>query len=242
MQNTRRYERYKANLIGINGRIILAKFVKILDISIGGVSLQTEKRLNIGNEYTLKIDSKKKLFTVKGIVVWSVLNNSIKDSKGNIVPIYTAGIKFTNVSGEKINEITDFMQTYKRERDTNQKVNLFSSSGRRLYVRIHVTTPEKAVLNYQESYKVKTLSLGGMLIESSHSLEAESTVPMELIFPEDKSIIFQGRVASCLQKKGEDLVHYDIGIDFVNMTEKDREILHEIIRLLDIASNSSQAR
>ncbi|MFZ3137518.1 MAG: PilZ domain-containing protein [Thermodesulfovibrionales bacterium] len=241
MLNTRRYERYKANLIGINGRIILAKFVKILDISIGGLSLQTEKRLNIGNEYTLKIDSKEKVFTVKGIVVWSVLNNSIKDSKGNIVPIYTAGMKFTNVSGEKINEITDFMQTYKRERDIVQKVN-FSSSCRRLYVRIHVTTPEKAVLNYQESYKVKTLSLGGMLIESSHSLEVESTVPMELIFPEDKSIIFQGRVASCLQKKGEDLVHYDIGIDFVNMTEKDKEILHEIIRLLDTASNSSQAR
>ena len=242
MQNTRRYERYKANLIGINGRIILAKFVKILDISIGGLSLQSEKRLNIGNEYTLKIDSKEKVFTVKGIVVWSVLNNSIKDSKGNIVPIYTAGIKFTNVSGEKINEITDLMQIYKRERDSDQKVNLFSSSGRRLYVRIHVATPEKAVLNYQEAYKVKILSLGGMLIESSHSLEAESTVPMELIFPEDKSIIFQGRVASCSQKKGKDLLHYDIGIDFVNMTEKDKEILHEIIRLLNHANDSPQAR
>jgi Tfp pilus assembly protein PilZ len=242
MLNTRRYERYKANLIGINGRIILAKFVKILDISIGGLSLQTEKRLNIGNEYTLKIDSKEKLFSVKGIVVWSVLNNSIKNSKGNIVPIYTAGLKFTDVSDEKIKEITDFMQTYKRAGEKNQKVNLFSSSGRRLYVRIHVTTPEKAILNYQEAYKVKVLSLGGMLIESSHLLEAESTVPMELILPEDKSIIFQGRVASCLQKKDEDLLHYDIGIDFVNMTEKDKNILHEIIRLLDTANDSSQTR
>jgi hypothetical protein len=242
MQNTRRYERYKANLIGINGRIIFAKFVKILDISIGGLSLETEKRLNIGNEYTLKIDSKEKVFTVKGIVVWSVLNNSIKDSKGNIVPIYTAGIKFTNLSDEKINEITDFMQTYKRERDIDQKVNLFRSSGRRLYVRIHVTTPEKAVLNYQEAYKLKNLGLGGMLIESSHSLEVESILPMEIIFPEDKSIIFQGRVASCLQKKGKDLMHYDIGINFVNMTEKNKEILHEIIQLLDTANDISQTR
>jgi hypothetical protein len=81
-----------------------------------------------------------------------------------------------------------------------------------------------------------------MLIESSHSLEAESTVPMEIISPEDKSIIFQGRVASCLQKKGEDLMHYDIGIDFVNMTEKDREILNEIIRLLKTTNDSSRAR
>ncbi|MBM4146829.1 MAG: PilZ domain-containing protein [Nitrospira sp.] len=240
MQNTRRYERYKANLIGINGRIILAKFVKIIDISIGGLSLQTEKRLNIGNEYTLKIDSKEKVFTVKGIVVWSVLNNSIKDSKGNIVPLYTAGIKFTNVSGEKINEITDFMQTYKR--DIDHKVNLFSPSGRRLYVRIHVTTPENGVLNCHEDYKVKILSLGGMLIESSHPLEVESTLPMEIIFPEYKSILFQGRVAACLQKKVKDLLHYDIGIDFVNMTEKDKEILHEIIRLLKTTNDSSRAR
>jgi hypothetical protein len=65
---------------------------------------------------------------------------------------------------------------------------------------------------------------------------------MEIILPEDKSIIFQGRVVSCIQKKGKDLLHYDIGIDFVNMTEKDKEILHKIIRLLDTANYNSQTR
>lgn len=238
MRDTRRYERYKANLIGINGRIILAKFVKILDISIGGLSLETEKRLNIGNEYTLKIDGKEKAFTVKGTVVWSVLNSSIKNEKGDIVPLYTAGIKFTDVSGEKIKVITDFMQTYKM--DIDHKINLLSPSGRRMHIRIHVTTPGKAVLNYQEAYKVKNLSLGGMLIESSHPLEVESRLSMDLILPEDKSIIFKGRVASCLQDKDKELVHYDIGIDFVDMSEKDKKFLDKIISLLDTANNSPQ--
>ena len=38
MENTRRYKRYKVNNTDIQGTIVFASYVKINDISLGGIS------------------------------------------------------------------------------------------------------------------------------------------------------------------------------------------------------------
>jgi c-di-GMP-binding flagellar brake protein YcgR len=229
MQNRRRHKRYKIDFMEINGKMVLAKYVKILDISIGGVCLKTEKRLNVGGEYTLKIEGKGKVLTVKGAVAWALLSGSSVDSHGDIIPVYKAGMKFVDVSSEKINEIVNFIEDHKR--DIDKQVDLYSPSGRRLYVRICIEDPDKAVLNYYESYKIKNLCLDGMLIESEHSLEIESKLPMEMTLAENRSIKLLGRVTSCLLIKNKDIEHYDIGIEFIEMSERDKEILTKFIHL-----------
>jgi len=232
MQNRRRYKRYKVDVMEMNGKVLLAKSLKILDISIDGICLKTEKRLDVGGEYTLKMEGKGKVLTVKGTVAWALLSGNSVDSYGNIIPVYKAGMKFVDVSKEKMNEIVNFIEEHKR--DIDKLVDLYSPSGRRLYVRISIEDPEKAVLNYQGSYKVKSISLGGMLIESEHPLEIESKFPMEIkTLTENSYIKFLGRVASCLLIKNKDIEHYDIGIEFIEMSEKDREILVELIRVID---------
>jgi c-di-GMP-binding flagellar brake protein YcgR len=232
MQNRRQHKRYQVDVIEINGKIVLAKYVKILDISIAGVCLKTEKRLNIGGKYTLKMEGRGKVSTVRGTVTWVSLSESIVDSHGDIIPVYKAGMKFVDVSNEKINEIVNFIEDHKR--DIDKLVDLYAPSGRRLYVRICIEEPEKAALNYHGSYKVKILSLGGMLIESEHPLEIESKLPMEIkTLTENSYIKFLGRVASCLLIKNKDIEHYDIGVEFIEMSENDREILVELIRVLD---------
>ena len=232
MQNRRQHKRYQVDVIEINGKIVLAKYVKIIDISIAGVCLKTEKRLNIGSKYTLKMEGRGKVSTVRGTVTWVSLSESTVDSHGDIIPVYKAGMKFVDVSNEKINEIVNFIEDHKR--DIDKLVDLYGPSDRRLYVRICIEEPEKAVLNYHGSYKVKILSLGGMLIESEHPLEIESKFPMEIkSLTENNYIKFSGRVASCLLIKNKDIEHYDIGIEFIEMSENDREKLVELIRVLD---------
>jgi hypothetical protein len=232
MQNRRRYKRYKVDIMEMSSKVVLAKSLKIVDISIDGICLKTEKRLDVGGEYTLKMEGKGKVLTVKGTVAWALLSGNWVDSYGNIVPEYKAGMKFVDVSKEKINEIVNFMEEHKR--DIDKLVDLYSPSGRRLYVRISIEDPEKAVLNYQGSYKVKSISLGGMLIESEHSMEIESKFPMEIrTLTENSYIKFLGRVASCLLTKNKNIEFYDVGIEFVEMSEKDREILVELIRVID---------
>jgi len=229
MTDRRRYKRYKVDLIDINGKMVFASDVKIVDISLGGVSLKADRRLDIDREYTLTVSSKGKVFSVKCIVVWSFVKESKEDSRGNIIPIYTAGMKFKDVSNKKIEEIVKFIEDHKLD----VAVDLHSLSGQRLNVRVHIEAPENAVLNFHENYKVIKLSLGGMQIESKYELEIEKKLPMKIIFRGDKAIQFLGRVASCfsVKKRGEEL--YDIGIEFLNMTEHGKEILNEFIQSLE---------
>jgi hypothetical protein len=232
MQNRRRYKRYKVDVMEMSSKVVLAKSLKILDISIDGICLKTEKRLDVGAEYTLQIEGKGKVLTVKGTVAWALLSGSWVDSYGNVIPEYKSGMKFRDASKEKINEIVTFIEEHKR--DIDKLVDLYSPSGRRLYVRISIEDPKKAVLNYQVSYKVKSISLGGMLIESEHPLEIESRFPMEIkTLSENSYIKFLGRIASCLLIKDKDIEFYDIGIEFIEMSERDREILVELIRVID---------
>jgi Tfp pilus assembly protein PilZ len=240
MNNTRRYKRFKVDVMEINGKMLLARYVKIKDISIGGLSLQTERMIRIGSEYALRIEGKGRVLSVSGVVIWSLLGQSITDSEGNIVPLYTAGMKFTDGSSEKEKEIIDFLEAYKRDADI--WVNINKPDGSRLYVRICIEDPEKAVLHFQENYKVINLNLGGMLIESGHALEVGSKLPMEMTLPDDRSILFLGRVAYCRLTEQENLVHYDIGIEFIDMQEQGGIILKEFIRLLDNMDMSSSTR
>ncbi|OGW37257.1 MAG: hypothetical protein A2Y97_02070 [Nitrospirae bacterium RBG_13_39_12] len=235
MKERRRYKRFKVDLMEINSRLVLARNVKIINISIGGISLKVDRILNIGSEHTLRIEGKGKALNINCIVIWACLTESTEDSKGNIIPIYTAGMKFRNVSDEKIIEIADFIENLK----INKMVDIKSSSGQRLHIRAQIEAPESAVLNYHEIHKVKKLSLGGMLIESKYAVEVDSEFPMKIFFSEEKSVNCMGRIASCFLIKNEEPELYDIGVEFLDMSQQDREILNGFILLLGDINNFS---
>ena len=223
MQPERKNKRYKLDSAGIKSRMVLAKYVRILNMSVGGVAVQTDKRMTVGNQYTFKIESKGKILNVKCVVVWSVLGESIRDTRDNIIPIYTAGMKFIDTSPEKTSEIVNFIEAHKR--DIDKEIDLYSPSGLRLHVRIHIENPEDAVLDFQEGHHVRNLSLGGMLIESDHSYEMGSKLPMEITLSENDAIRVLGRVVSSLLTGDDALEKYYVGIEFSDMSAKDRRML-----------------
>ena len=231
MEEKRRDKRFSVDIMDINGKMVLATYVKILDISIGGVSFKANRRLNMGSEYSLKMENKGGELTVKGIIVRSTLSESIKDQQGNFVPVYAAGMQFTDTSEEKVKEIEAFILN--NMKDVDKQVDLHGPSGRRLYIRVFIETPEQSVLKVDENYKVKNISLGGMLIESEHALELESAVSLEIYFVEDNSLKVTGRVVSCIMITDREPMHYNIGMEFTEMPEKDRYILIEFTRSLD---------
>lgn len=231
MQEKRRHKRYGVNELDISGKMMFATEVKILDISIGGVSLKADRRLNIGSEYTLKLEDKDRVTTVRGVVVWSSISGTREGPKGDMIPVYTAGMKFTNILNERITELINFIEDHQKDKHKEHRL-----SG----LRFHIDAPEKAILNFPENYRVKKVSLGGMLIESRQLLNIDSRYPMEIFLPEDTPIRFSGRVASCLLISGDGPAQYDIGIQFIEMSEKDRERFREFIRFLrEIEKKSS---
>lgn len=221
MHDKRRYKRFTLNDREVNGKMVLATEVKVNDISISGISLKANRRLNIGSDYTLKLEGIKAI-SLKGTVVWSSLIETMKGSQGEMIPIYSAGMQFNNMSAEKITELQCFIESHKI-----REVHVIG--GTRLNIRFHIKDPDNAVLICPDNYKVKTISLSGMLVECSRSAEIESRIPMEMFIHEEKPLEFDGRVASCREIDKEDSKKYDIGIEFLNLTEKGREALASFI-------------
>jgi hypothetical protein len=77
MQNTRQDMQHTVDIMGIDGKMSLAKNVKILNIANSGDSVMINKKLNIGSEYILRFKSKKNISEVKGLVVWSKRSEAI---------------------------------------------------------------------------------------------------------------------------------------------------------------------
>ena len=121
-QDMRQRKRYKMDETEIHGKLAFANEVKIHDISLGGLSLKTDRRINIGKEYLLKLKYKENEIAAKGIVVWSLLSKSQTDSKGNVIPIYSCGLKFTNYSDEQIKHFIDLIE--KQNRKDNEQKNI----------------------------------------------------------------------------------------------------------------------
>ncbi len=210
----------------INGTMLFADEVQFRDISAGGISLKVDRPLNIGSEYGLRIKDKAKTISVKGRVVWSVLCESRKTEKGDFVPLYSAGMKFVSIDSETVSELVLFIKGHTKEAPEEDPRAL---GGMRLNVRYSITAGGRAILNYPEDYKVKKISLGGMLIGSGFEIGVDSGLSLELFLPNGSFISFTGRVASCLPTNEGGPAHYDIGIEFLDMSEQDRERLRAFI-------------
>lgn len=230
MEN-RRHNRFPVDTMEISGRINLTNPVDITDISVSGISLRTDKRLNLGGEYTLKIEEKNKKISVKGTVVWSTLSGSRKSANGDMVPLYLAGMRFTDVATDKINELITFIEEHKQKGSVVGEVH--DLSGRRFNLRFRINLDGKTTLDCPESFTVKKISISGMLIESNTPFESEDKLSMEFSLPDNTSIRFLGRVASCSPATDKDDM-YAVGIEFSDMPQEHSRQLREFISRLNL--------
>ena len=229
MDDKRRFRRFSVDILGISGKMLFANEVEILDISIGGVSLKVDRRLNIGTEYTLKMGNGDQTISLKGEIVWSKISGTKKGTHDDVIPIYAAGMRFSEVGADKADALASFIERVTHS--SNEEAHRLS--GLRFNMRFPVQVSKKAVLDMTEGYAVKKLSLGGMLIRSVDPFEIDERFPMEMALPGGARIDFVGRIASCFQVADEDPVRYDIGIEFVDMAADNRASLKEFIFLLD---------
>ncbi|MEW6109431.1 MAG: PilZ domain-containing protein [Nitrospirota bacterium] len=212
----RKFKRY--NVDGIHGNMIYSTDFNVVNISIDGTAIETTKRLNIGNQYSLKIKYRDDVLNIKGVVVWSILKRTETRKTGEAVPVYKAGIRFTNILSENSTGLLKFIEENRTE--TIEK--------RLLGVRFKINKIEDAEINCPHEYTVKKLSLSGMLIESENLFDVDSAHEMEIYFDE-KLLSVVGRVVNCVEFKKENISKYDIGIEFIRISEKDRLFLKDFL-------------
>jgi hypothetical protein len=92
--------------------------VKIVDISTGGISFKTEKRLHHDKQYVMQLNNRNRVLTLQGAVKWISLNEYkklcsrselIPTFHKELLPIYTVGMQFTNLQGHTSDEVMQFV-------------------------------------------------------------------------------------------------------------------------------------
>ncbi len=215
MQNQRRHTRYRLDVMEINGKMSLVDKVEIVDISLSGVSLKVDKKLQLGREYVIRLGERKKEFDVKGVLVRSEVSEIEDKASGKVV--YAAGMMF---NGGQLDKLATFLYAL----DQKKKMNAVAVE-RRLNVRFQITTPGEHVLSYPAQFNVKLISLSGMLIQTEEPLKTESRLPMVLALSDDNRANLIGRVVICQKKEEGGRTYYETGVEFMDVAEKDKMLL-----------------
>ena len=215
LMEKRHYKRFIVE--GVEGTLMFTTEAQILNISVEGVALKANRRFEIGREYSLKLEYNGKTITLSGVVMWSFLSELVEGPHKEMMPLYSAGMKFKNVITEKLTDLIEFIEKNKVDED------------QRLTIRFDVKSPDKAILDGPHGYSVKKISMSGMLIETDIPFEIDDKIPMDILLSRDKKISFLGRVAFCMGSADELPAHYDIGIEFFEMSEEDKAVFKKYI-------------
>jgi hypothetical protein len=191
-------------------------------MSIDGAAIETSKRLDINREYTFKIKHKGAIVSFRGQVIWSLLTNKEIRDMNKIIPVYRAGIRFTDTVSERGSKLVDFIEE-----------NKITTLERRVVgVRFKINTPQNIKIDYPYKYEVKKMSLSGMLVETGYPLKVNARYHIE-IFIESTILELIGRVAYCEEiNPGNDNKSYNIGIEFIKMTDEKRNLIKTFLKSL----------
>lgn len=218
-EEKRRHKRFIVN--GIHGNVLFSSDMEILNMSMDGAAIETTKRLNINREYTFKFKYKNAVLNLRGLVVWSMLTYRERKGSKEIIPVYRGGIRFTDILNEKTTLLLNFIEE-----------NKIRTLEKRLSgVRFKIAAPENIELDYTYKYEVKRMSLSGMLIEIENPLDLNYRYDIEL-FINENVLKVEGRVANCTEIKSESGAVYDIGIEFVKVSDNDKKLLKNFLSTL----------
>jgi c-di-GMP-binding flagellar brake protein YcgR len=206
----------------IKCRMFYATSAHLLNISVGGACLQVDRRVRIGNEYTLHLGSEGTQLTLKGRVVREVLSEVRKNKRGEAVPFYEVGIQFENVLTSPGRDLISFIE--ETTQNSHQRVRI---RGTRVRILDAAST---TLLDVYNNYRIKKLSMGGLLMETDQMLEADHAFDMELQLREaDPPLKVRARIANCESIPGKVPPVYDTGIEFLRISREDIQRLSAFI-------------
>lgn len=218
-RSSRRYR-----VAGVRGQFLFSTDAKVIDMSLNGMSLEIASPLKVGREYTLKLDRDDDAIQLSGTVVWCTLVRTARDERGDVVPVYRAGIHFEDVISGKAGKLMDFIQE-----------NAIVSLEKRLFGRFRVETEQSADLGFEAEFQVIQLSLSGMLVETEIAPPVESRCRMEIEIG-DMSLNAESRVVrvETVEREpkggGPSAPIFSLGVEFADLTPESTAALETFIR------------
>lgn len=228
--NKRRHRRFTMDVLDIRGNSEVSYAAAVSDISISGVSVRTDKKLETGRQYPVRLMDDTSDLSLQGTVMWTAEDREAHGTGGPF-PGFVSGIQFTGITQEQEKELIAFIQKHRADKGPMEAHGI---SGCRCNVRYRIDPDEAVLVNVPRTYRVKMLSLGGMLLESDEPLDVGGRLTMDMTMPDNSRIFFIGRVTTCRQVGAGSDELYQIGLAFIDMPKEDLERLRGFIKELYI--------
>jgi hypothetical protein len=206
--DTRKQRRFPVDNIEIVGEISFADRAEIINISANGVLVNVPKRMDIGKKYILKICSKEKKVVVRASVVWSLLREARRTSTNQIIPIYTTGMEFKDISDENRKILKELICRIEALTD-NRKCE-------------RIPFIEDILIDSTSWVRSADISEEGLYISSLQSLERNTVVEVTIPVGQEKLTV-KAKVQFCDKMVG-------FGLRFIDLKDKQRLKIKELIK------------
>ena len=164
----RRHRRFE--VAGLGGRLVVPMEVRVVNLSLGGMALETNDYLQFGRRYSVNLDNGGRRVTLVATVAWCRLRSTKKNPSGEVVPVYRAGLRFQVLAGERLHELWEIIRDH-------AVVEVDDS----VFGRFAPEQPKVVELDSDYRFSVRKLSLSGMLIETDFVPELEARLPLEVM-------------------------------------------------------------
>ncbi len=223
MAGGRKHKRYSMRSLNLSAVSVFVTKVELVNISVEGACIKSPKRLQSGSTCVLTLEDKGSSSPLQGTIMWESLSEHTVDLSGEIVSRYTAGVKFDKM----FTQLTENMKMLVE----NLPFKGYRVSSTRFVFHTRVT----ASLEYHEQFRVKSMSLGGLLMESLNEIPKDSELALQIKLPGRSRPLSSGsKVASCVLVDGgvQNANRFDIGVEFVDISKKDSARLKKVLESL----------
>lgn len=217
-QDRRTYDRHQVE--GVQGTFLFSTDAKVVNLSLNGLAVETSSYLQVGRDYSLRLQHPKHPMRVHGEVVWCTLVRTRRDQRGDVVPVYRAGLRFEEILSEQATDLYGFIE----------KSAVIRVTGR-ISGRVRIQPPESADVEHEARFQLRHISQSGMGIESDFVPGLDSVVHIEMRLRR-KKFVASGRLVHMrqLEERKADETRVLIGIEFLDLEERYQQVLGNFIR------------
>ena len=192
--------------------------VKVLDMSLTGLRIESPVALAVGAKYNLTLRRDYEVIQLQTDLQWCRQVRTEPDAAGVPAPVYEVGLDYQEVLSQKARELLGFLQhNVVIELERRQAFGFFRKAG------------EEPTQAPHQEFEVKQLSFSGMLVETEPMPEVDGTYSLEmhldrLVLVVDGKVIHAERVPHPTL----DTV-CEAGIAFEDLTPESQQVLEEMV-------------
>lgn len=151
--------------------------VQVMNISLGGILIRTNRRLTLNREYPFKLMYQGDSSPVSGVVKWCFLVGSKVLESGEQVPVYNAGLSILGQNAERVYKALQLTEEVCRVPATGKAPSPIEEPMTPT-VLSELTGEHTVWVQMPMTFRVRTMSNTGMLIETDQPYRAESRLRM----------------------------------------------------------------